>query len=129
MSPVLTALGLAALLQIVQIALYAVLGNRELGVSYALSPRDETRSLSGTAARAQRAMNNHFESLLLFAIAVCLCQFSQSNTHLTAGAAWTYIIARTLYIPAYLFGLSPWRTILWTLGLGAICVILGASLI
>jgi len=129
MSPELTALGLAAVLQIAQIAFYAVLGNRELGVSYSLSARDQTRNLTGKAARAQRAMNNHFESLLLFTIAVCLCQFSQSNTHLTAGAAWTFIIARTLYIPAYLFGLSPWRTIFWTLGLGAIGVILGVSLL
>jgi len=129
MSPELTALGLAALLQIVQIALYAVLGNRQLGVSYALSPRDQIRPLSGIAGRSQRAMNNHFESLLLFAIAVLLCELGQSNTYLTSSAAWTYLIARVLYVPAYLFGLTPWRTIFWMLGLGAITTILGASLL
>ena len=129
MSPELTALALATILQIAQIMLFAVLGNRELGVSYALSPRDQTRVLSGYAARAQRAMNNHFESLSLFAIAAIICHLSQASSPLTTFAGWIYLGSRILYVPAYVFALTPWRTIFWTIGLGAICILLGATLL
>jgi len=129
MSPELTALALATLLQIAQIALFAVLGNRELGVKYALSTRDQGRVLCGYAARAQRAMNNHFESLSLFAIAAILCHLSQASSHITALAGWAYLGSRILYVPAYIFALTPWRTIFWVIGLGAICTLLGAALL
>ncbi len=69
MTTELSVLVLAALLQVVQIALYAVAGNLQLGTAAALSPRDDVPPVTGTAGRLKRAMNNHFEALTLFAIA------------------------------------------------------------
>lgn len=129
MMPELIALTVAALLQIAQIALYAVLGNMQVGVRYSIGPRDQTRTLSGVAGRAQRAMNNHFESLLLFAIACCVISISDKSSVATLSAAWTYVAARALYIPAYLWGRGPWRTIFWSIGLAAITTILIGALI
>jgi uncharacterized MAPEG superfamily protein len=48
-------LTLAALLQMVQIVLYAIAGNLQLGSKAAMGPRDEKKDLTGTAGRLQRA--------------------------------------------------------------------------
>lgn len=124
MTPELTALSFAAIWQIAQIALYAVLANLQVGVKYSLGARDEPRHLSGIAARAQRAMNNHFESLLLFAIGCAVISISEKTSVATSVAAWTYVTARVLYVPAYCFGWTPWRTVFWSIGLGAVTVLL-----
>ena len=52
----------------------------------------------------------------------------QSNTT-TRTAAWIYLAARTLYIPAYAFGLVPWRSLLWMTGWVATGVMLVTALI
>lgn len=132
MTPELTALTLAALLQIGQIALMAVPANRELGTARTLSPRDGMaleQEVSPRTARLYRAMNNHFESLLLFAIATLVVTFADKGSAITAAACGLYLLARVLYIPAYAFGWVPWRSLFWALGLLAILILLGAALL
>jgi uncharacterized MAPEG superfamily protein len=116
LTPELTALALAALLQFLQVALYAVPANMQVGPRYALSPRDEPRSLTGFAGRAQRAMNNHFENLLLFAVAVAVVTLASATSPVTAACGWIYLVARVLYVPAYLFGWVPWRSLFFAAG-------------
>ena len=116
MTPELTALTLAALLQVVQFTIYSVLANRQVGVKTALGPRDEPVQLTGYAGRAQRALNNHFEGLILFGIAVTVLTLSDKATQLTGLLAFLYLAARILYVPAYLFGLTPWRSLIWSAG-------------
>jgi len=116
MTPELTALALAALLQYAQYMLFSVLANLQVGQSAALGPRDTPITLTGRAGRAQRAMNNHFEGLILFTIAVVVVHLSDAGNGLTANLAWAYLAARVLYIPAYLFGLTPWRSLIWAAG-------------
>src|SRR6056297_2334983 len=124
MTPELTALTLAALLQVVQFAVYSVTAQRQVGPKYAVSARDEPRQLTGFAGRAQRAMNNHFEGLILFGIAVTVIAVSGQSTALTAACGWIYLAARVLYVPAYLYGLAPWRSLVWMAGFGATLVML-----
>ncbi len=128
MTPDLTALVLAALLQIAQFALFSVLAQRQVGPKYAASPRDTPRQLTGYAGRAQRAMNNHFEGLILFTIAVVAVTYADSTSALTVLCALAYLGARLLYIPAYLFGWAPWRSLIWVVGLVATAVMLVAAL-
>ena len=130
MTPELTALTLAALLQIVQYALFAVPANLELGVGYTSSARDRppSRQLSERTGRLQRAMINHFEGLILFTIAVVVVTLSDQSTGLTQGCAWAYLIARILYVPAYALGLSPWRSAIWAVGFLATLIMLIAVL-
>jgi uncharacterized MAPEG superfamily protein len=109
-------LALAALLQCVQFVIYSVLANRQVGIGYALTARDQPRPLTGMAGRSQRALNNHFEGLILFTIAVLTVYLTDKTSGLTGNLAWAYLIARILYIPAYLFGLNPWRTVIWFVG-------------
>ena len=136
MTPELTALALAALLQVLQFALMAVPTNLELSPGKTLSPRDRKRlggdlqdQVSDKTARLIRAWENHFESLALFTIAVSVVSLANANTPFTALCAWTYLIARTLYIPAYYFGLTPWRSLIWLVGFLAAPVMLIATLL
>jgi len=131
MTAELTALALAALLQAVQIGLFAAFANTDLGPAYTTSPRDcpPSRTLSQATGRLQRAMNNHFEGLVLFTIAVVVVTLGNQSTPLTATAAWTFLAARLLYIPAYALGWSPWRSLIWGLGLAATLIMILASLI
>ena len=129
MTPELTALVLAALLQLAQMAIYSVVAQQQVGPGYALSPRDTPRQLSGLAGRAQRAMNNHFEGLILFTIAALAIHTTDQSTAFTAACAFAYLGARVLYIPAYLFGLSPWRSLVWSIGWFATALMLCAALV
>ncbi|KZY53425.1 MAPEG family protein [Sulfitobacter sp. KE29] len=131
MSAELTVLTLAALLQGLQFVLYAVPANRELGPGYTMSARDRepSRAMSDRTARLGRALDNHFEGLILFGIAVGVVQMSAQNTAFTAACAWVYLIARLLYVPAYALGLRPHRSFIWIVGFAATMLMLLAALI
>ena len=130
MTPELTALTLAALLQMVQFVLFAVPANLELGPKYTAGPRDSApkRAVSPVTGRLQRALNNHFEGLILFGIAATVTAVSGQSTPLTAVCAWAYLGARILYIPAYAFGWTPWRSVIWGIGWAATLLMLIAAL-
>ncbi|SMC62872.1 MAPEG family protein [Primorskyibacter flagellatus] len=129
MTPELTALTLAALLQVVHFLIYSISAQKQVGRKYAASPRDEPRELTGFAGRAQRAMNNHFEGLILFSIACLVVTYADKGGKLTALCALTYLCARLLYIPAYLFGWSPWRSLIWFIGFVATTLMLVLTLL
>lgn len=131
MTPELTVLALAALLQYAQYLLFAIPANLELGTAYTSSPRDRppSRQMSVTTGRMQRAMTNHFEALILFTIAVVVVSLSGRSSDVTAGCAWLYLAARILYIPAYRLGWRPWRSAIWGLGFLATAAMIVAALI
>ena len=116
MSAEMTALGLAALLQAVQIGLAGASMNRDTGPRWNAGPRDDTPRLSPMTGRLRRAVDNHFEGLILFTIAVVLVVFWDRTSPLTVLCAWLYLAARVLYVPAYAFGWSPWRSLIWAVG-------------
>jgi uncharacterized MAPEG superfamily protein len=136
MTPELTALTLAALLQVVQYVLMSVPANMELGTGKTMSPRDPHRlgkplieQVSPQTGRLFRALNNHFEGLILFTIACVVITLSDQSSPFTAACAYTYLIARILYVPAYFFGLVPWRSLIWATGFIATTLMLGAALL
>jgi uncharacterized MAPEG superfamily protein len=130
MTPELTALALAGLLQAAQFTIFAVPANVELGAGYTSSPRDRppTRQMSILTGRLQRAMNNHFEGLILFTLAVVVVTLGNQSTPTTQTAAWTYLGARVLYIPAYALGWRPWRSAIWGVGFFATLTMIVAAL-
>jgi uncharacterized MAPEG superfamily protein len=131
MTPELTALTLAALLQAVQFVLYAIPANLELGPGYTMSARDRepSKQLSPKTARLGRALSNHFEGLILFTIAVVVVTLGATSSPVTAACAYTYLAARVAYIPAYYFGLRPWRSLIWAVGFGATLLMLLAAVV
>jgi len=135
MTPELTVLTLAALLQVVQYVLMSVPANLEAGTDKTLGPRDPGRLgkplvelVSPRTGRLIRALDNHFEGLILFTIACVVLSLSGTGSGFTAVCAWTYLGARILYVPSYAFGLAPWRSLIWTIGFGATTLMLIAAL-
>ena len=130
MTAELTVLILAALLAVVQFSWVAALANLELGARYFLTPRDAPppQPLSISAARLKRAYENHIETLPLFAIAVLVLVLADKAGGFTAFLAWIYLAARVLFVPAYLYGWNPWRSVIWAVGFLAILLMLLAAL-
>lgn len=135
MTTELTVLTLAALLQVVQYVLMSVPANLELGRGKTLGPRDPDRlgkplieQVSPRTGRLFRALNNHFEGLILFTIACVVTTLSDQSTALTQICAWTYLAARILYVPAYAFAWVPWRSYIWAVGFLATTTMLVAAL-
>lgn len=97
-----------------------------------LGTRDEgdlEKRLSPRTARLYRALENHFEALILFTLAVAVVTLSDRASGFTAACAWIYLAARVLYVPAYAFGLVPWRSVVWAIGfLATLAMILAALL-
>lgn len=135
MTAELTVLALAGLLQGVQFLLMAIPANLELGPGKTASPRDPGRlgkplieQVSVRTGRLFRALNNHFEGLILFTLAVVVVTLGDKATGLSAACAWTYLGARVLYIPAYYFGLTPWRSVIWMVGFAATMLMIISAL-
>ncbi|WP_322890260.1 MULTISPECIES: MAPEG family protein [unclassified Yoonia] len=136
MTPELTVLALAGLLQGLQFVLLSVPANLELGLGKTAGPRDPGRlgkplieQVSPKTGRLFRALNNHFEGLILFTLAVVVVTLGDKATGLSAVCAWVYLGARVLYVPAYYFGLTPWRSVIWMVGFAATMLMIVSALI
>lgn len=128
MTPELTVLVLSAILQASQIMLAGAVMNRDVGVDYNAGPRDEKVEFSPLTGRLRRAVDNHFEAMALFTIAAVALAISGKGSTLTAACAWVYLAARFVYVPAYAFGWSPWRSVIFGIGAAATLVMLLAAL-
>lgn len=129
MSVELAVLAAASLLWAAQLLVAAVAVNRQIGSAYLMGPRDEAAPpLAGSAARLKRAFDNHTEGLVPFTAAVVVVQLGGAASGLTAACAAAYLAARLLYVPAYLFGWTPWRSLIWGVGFGATLLMLALGL-
>lgn len=130
MTPELTALTAAVLLQALTLALMAAVANRELGHRVTTGPRDgQMPKVSPLLGRLLRTVANGFEGLAMFAPAVLVVALSGQSDSVTGAAAWVYVVARLLYVPAYAFGWVPWRSAIWGVGLAATLALLISALI
>ena len=131
MTSELTVLALAGLFQALQFVVFALPANSDLGTAYTSSPRDRppARQMSLVTGRLQRALNNHFEGLILFTLAVVVVTMGQQSSGVTQTAAWIYLAARVLYVPAYAFGWMPWRSLIWAAGFASTVTMLVAALV
>lgn len=129
MTPELTILTYAALLQFAQLALAILFGDTQTGIKYGASARDTPTPLTGLAGRVDRALNNHYAALALFTIAVIVVTLGNQSTPLTINCAWAYLFARIAYVPAYISGIPYLRSAIWTIATGATLTMLITALI
>ena len=130
MTPELTVVALSVLLLLTQLAWAATRANLEVGSSWFLSPRDEPApELSRGTNRLKRAYANHVEALVPFAAVALLIAASGQSTGFTAACALAYLVARVLYVPAYLYGWVPARSILYAVGFFATGLMAVAALL
>jgi uncharacterized MAPEG superfamily protein len=121
-------LGFAALLQFAQFLLMAVPANIQLGAAYTLGNRDVEKRATGMAGRLNRALENHFEALILFAIAVIVVVLGDASSPFTENCAWVYLIGRILYVPAYASGVYMVRSLIWSVSFAATLAMLWSAL-
>jgi uncharacterized MAPEG superfamily protein len=119
----LVCLEFSVLLWIAHVLVQAYMANEEFGLAYLLSPRDKPLPTKGVACgRATRALHNYVENLVPFmALALALI----ATGHGGGLGATVWIIARILYLPAYLFGVTYVRTGLWGISIIGLLMMLG----
>lgn len=122
-------LGYAGLLQFLQFIIMAIPVNLQLGVAYTGGNRDEQQQATGVPGRLKRALDNHFEGLILFMIAVLLVVLGEAGNSLTERCAWVYLWARILYVPAYASGIFLVRSLIWSVGFIATMIMLISALV
>jgi uncharacterized MAPEG superfamily protein len=83
------------------------------------APRDQQAKLTGWGRRAAAAHANGFESFPAFAAGVLAAQCTGASPRWAAILAVTYVVARLLYTVAYLAGVAPLRSAIWTVGFSA----------
>lgn len=131
MTAELTALALSGVLHAALYVAFAIPANLELTPAWTSSPRDAPppRPMSVKTARLHRAMNNSFEGLILFTLAVVVVSLGQHSGSVTRACAWIFLAARVVYIPAYWFGWAPWRSAIWAAGFLATLTMIIAALL
>ena len=83
----------------------------------ALGPRDEPPEASISCQRAQRALTNMIEALILFLPVAVLAALKPGVDQSAAIlGAQIFLIARVVYIPTYIFGITFLRSLVWGAG-------------
>jgi uncharacterized MAPEG superfamily protein len=130
MTTQLTILGWTLVLALVQILLPATMRNRETGIEYNMSARDDKAPPPGRiTARLQRAQANLFETLPLFAAAVLVAHVGGRDGDLTLWGCWLYLAARVVYLPLYAAGIPLVRSLVWVVSLAGLGMVLAAVLL
>lgn len=82
--------------------------------------RDEPPELSVVAGRLERAKNNMLEALPVFLALALLALVKGGDTTSVAHAATIFLMARVIYVPAYLSGIPMLRSLAWLAGVAAL---------
>ena len=87
------------------------------GLAWGTGARDQPLTDEADwAKRARRAHANLVENLVPFAALVLTAHLAGRANGTTALGAQLFFWSRLLYLPAYVLGLSPWRTLIFTVG-------------
>jgi uncharacterized MAPEG superfamily protein len=74
--------------------------------------------------RLQRAQDNLFQTLPLFAAGILIAHVGGREGELTFWGAWLYLVSRIAYVPLYAAGVPVIRSLVWLLGLIGLLLIL-----
>jgi len=88
----------------------------QLDMGYLLSSRDEGRTLEGMLGRTDRALSNSVTALALFAPPILVLALKDNFTGESLLASQVFLLARIVYVPAYVFGIRGLRTGVWFVG-------------
>ena len=108
---------LLVLIQITIPVLISLLTNN-VKLSYLFSSRDNTANTSIYIDRANRSLNNLFETLPIFIGLILLSIINDVDNSLLA---MIWLLARIIYVPVYIVGINYVRTGIWAIAL--ICLI------
>jgi uncharacterized MAPEG superfamily protein len=118
-------LGLSVVLVTAQIVLVAQLGNRQYGLKWAASPRDQPVDPPGVLlGRARRALANMLETFPLFAAAVLAVAVVHRFNVWSLVGAHLYFWGRIAYLALYAAGVPLVRSLIWNVALLGIFMVL-----
>lgn len=109
-----------------------ILASRELmkaGKYNNHAPREALATLEGFGKRAVAAHMNGLEAFPMFAIGVLAAAQRGANVDLVAYLSIGFVVARSLYIWAYLHDKASLRSGVWSLGMGAVTVLFVLAII
>jgi len=92
-------------------------------VNLALGPRDDPPPLGRIGGRAERALANMHEALPVF-LALALLNLIVGTGDLAVTGATVFLVARVLYVPAYLWGVMGLRTLIWLVSVAGLVMML-----
>jgi uncharacterized MAPEG superfamily protein len=90
------------------------------GMAHSMSSRDVAVEETKMGGRLRRAAVNNVEAVAMFAPLVIIAQLADISNDWTVYASYAFIASRILYVPSYLLGLVPIRSMVWMLGFFAI---------
>jgi len=82
--------------------------------------RDNLPEMSVVAGRLDRAKNNMLESLPIFLAVALLALVKGGDTSEVAHAASIFLIARVVYVPAYVSGVPMLRSFVWLVAVASL---------
>ena len=104
-----------AAVMFLSIALQGLYTDVTSGLRYVFSTREEDPPRHGPmGGRLDRNVRNQVEGLTMFAPLVLVAAVAGISNNVTEIAAIVTLISRILFVPAYAFGLVPFRTIIWS---------------
>lgn len=129
LSIILAVLALYVLQTFVPALIRYLFGEGELGhnLTDAVSGRDAPPPMPVLGARAGRALNNMQEALFVF-LPLALLAVMLEASQMAVWGGLVFLVARVLYVPAYLSALPGLRTAVWAVGLSGV-VLLGYSVV
>jgi uncharacterized MAPEG superfamily protein len=108
-----------------QVVLAAQLANRQYGLRWAASPRDEETPPPGVLlGRVRRALSNMLETFPLFAAAVLAVAVTHRLNAWSLVGAHLYFWARLAYLPLYAAGVPLVRSLVWNVALLGVFMVL-----
>lgn len=82
--------------------------------------RDSTPEMTVVASRLDRAKNNMLEALPIFLALALLALVKGGDTSEVAHAASIFLVARIVYVPAYVSGVPMLRSLVWLVGVASL---------
>ena len=111
-------LGWSTILLFVYIMVEGQTATRERGLDWNAGPRDgNAKPLGPIAGRASRALRNFQETYPAFIALALALTVSGRTGGLGEVGAWTWLVARIVYLPLYLLGVPYLRSLCWTVSM------------
>ena len=89
-------------------------------IQWNAGPRDTPFDMGPHADRLKRAFSNFKETYIFFVVVVVALAFAHKSSTVSVDAAWTYLVARIVYIPLYAFGVRGVRSLVWIISVAGI---------
>ena len=120
---------LGAILLLVHIFAAVRLKTRQYGTAWNMGARDEAvPALNPVAGRLARAQANFLETYPIAIVALLGVVIAGRTSSWTALGGWIWLVARTIYLPLYGFGVPVVRTLVFAISLVGLGMVLSPLL-